>query len=157
MSKSKTKKGKVAKSDWTDYEHHFYDLCQERKWKVEVDEDGTPVLLPGRSSDPYKVYAHGVGRYGCCIIAEHGRTKAAIVRKMIKAKIPRLDESGEIVTEDLLDGDTDAIVFFSEDRLPRAVRTLNLKRKRHRRPSAETIEKGKAALAKWREEQKKNA
>lgn len=76
---------------------------------------------------------------------------------MIKAKIPRLDDNGEIVTEDLLDGDTDAIVFFSEDRLPRAVRTLNLKRKRHRRPSAETIEKGKAALAKWREEQKKNA
>lgn len=135
---------RASKEEWTDYEHHFWNLCQEKGWKPDIAEDDSPVLLPNRSTDCYHVYPHGTGVFACAIMAEHGKTKNAIIKKLRKANVLQKEE-------DLWDGDTEAIVFFSEDRLPRAVKTLNLKKKR--KSSPEHMAKVRAGLEKWKQEQ----
>lgn len=136
--------GKPKRSEWTEYEKHFWDLCQEKGWKPDVAEDNCPVLLPNRSSDCYHVYPHGPGVFSCTIMAEHGKTKNAIIKKLRRANVLQKDE-------DLWDGDTEAVVFFTEDRLARAVKTLNLKKKRKSDPAH--MAKVNAGLERWKKEQ----
>jgi hypothetical protein len=152
------KRGKINKSEWADYDHHFWELCIQKGWKAEIDDDDLPILRPARAKDCYKVFTHSSGRYGCCILATHGTTKKAIIDKMIKAKLPRLDQDGRIVHEDLVECDTEAIVYFSEDRLARAVKTLNLKRKKKRKaPTKQQIEKALAGVKRYHERRKNAA
>ncbi len=140
--------------EWTDYELEFVQLCVDRKWIVDKDEDGTPVLNPSRKANrgTYRVAGHGhdvdgTVLLGLIITAEHGRTKEALLRKAENANL-----NGEMFIET----ETDAYYLFPIDRLARAVKTFNLRRKqRHPGPPREAIEKGQKALERWREEQKK--
>jgi hypothetical protein len=136
--------------EWTDYELEFVQLCIERKWIVD-NEDGTgcPVLYPARKKKrkTYSVSAHGRDEAGnilmsLCITSKHGRTKNALLRKAKKASL-----EGSVLTE----SETDSIYLFPIYRLPRAVKTFNLRKKqRHPGPPASAIKKGQKALEKWR-------
>jgi len=157
------KRKTFPKTEWTDYENSFFDLCQQKNWKPDTDEDGSPVLLANRSKDCYKVYAHAPGIYAVCIMAEHGNTKKSVHRKLVRANIIPKDKEAKIKSTDgkewpciFNDGDTEAIILFSEDRLPRAVKTLNLRRKKkHAGPSQETIAKAQKALAEYHARRKR--
>jgi len=140
--------------EWTDYELEFVQLCADRKWIVDKAEDGTPVLNPSRKKNigTYHVAAHGYSKgnvlMGLLITAEHGRTKESLLRKAENANL-----NGDIFIET----DTDVYYLFPIDRLARAVKTFNLRRKqKHPGPPKDAIAKGQAALKKWREEQQEN-
>ena len=142
--------------EWTDYEREFVELCVERKWIVDNEEGtGTPVLYSSHKKyrGVYTVYAWGRDKngdilIGIAITARHGRTKEALLKKAEKANL-----NGTL----RIDTDTDAEYLFPIERLPRAVKTFNLRRKQnHKGPPKEAIKRGQAALAKWREEQKKS-
>lgn len=140
-------------NEWTDYEQEFVKLCNERKWFIDnEDETGTPILYPSRKKmrPIYRVSAHGRDKSGSilislCITADHGRTKEALLKKAEKANL-----GGYI----RVDGDTDADYIFPIDRLPRAVKTFNLRRKQnHKGPPKEAIARGQQALREWRNNQ----
>ncbi len=155
---------KWTKANWTKYEHEFYDYCIEKKWLPKQNmEDGTPYLEPANKNKIgiYEVYAHGPGVCAIMITAEGPRatvTKNSILKKLIKANIisgtvSRKNNAVTVNSPDILtDGDAEAIAIFKIDRLPRAVKTLNLRKKKdHAGPPPEAREKGQEALRAMRE------
>lgn len=143
------------KNEWTKAEKAFVAMCSERNWIVEnEDETGTPILNPSRAKNAgiYRVAAHGMDGdtvlIGLCVTAIHGKTKKALLDKAEKANL-----NGTILAE----SDTDLYYAFPIERLPRAVKTFNLRKKQnHSGPPKEAIEKGQAALAAYREKKKLN-
>lgn len=141
--------------EWSEAEKQFVELCNERNWIVDNEEEtGAPVLYPSHAKykGVYSVCVFGVDKNGNTLMslgitAKHGRTKEALLKKANRANL-----KGEL----RLDSETDAEYIFPIERLPRAVKTFNLRRKQnHKGPPKDAIKKGQEALAKWREEQKK--
>lgn len=132
--------GTLKSANWTEYEHEFYNLCVSKKWFIQQDkEDGSTYLEPAREDKKglYKVYSHGPGLCGIIIMADGDRPAAlknTILKKLIKAKVitgevKKKGNSTYVDSPDILtDGDGEAIAIFKIDRLPRAVKTLNLRK-----------------------------
>lgn len=136
-------------AEWTDYEKKFVRICIERKWTLIKDEDGTPILVPARTKDReiYKMSCDRPDLVALTVTAKHGRTKEAMLRKAEEANL-----QGTIFIE----GETDVMYEFPIDRLARAVKTFNMKKKqRHPGPPPEAIKRGQEALRKYRENKKK--
>ena len=159
---------KLKKSDWTKYEHEFYNLCVEKKWFVQQDrEDGSTYLESAREDKRglYRVYSHGPGLCGIIITAEGTRpaaTKNSILKKMIRAKIitGEISKNGNSVVIEspdlLIDGEGEAIAIFKIDRLARAVKTLNLRKEKKKEKEIMSAEDRLAQVKKEAEKEARN-
>lgn len=133
------------KSDWTDYEVKFYNLCRKKNWTVFKDEDGCPILRPAHK-DKIKLYKVGAFGKGICdftLTASTGASKTKFINKFKRAKILYKMEA---------EGDTEVILTFPIEKLPRVVKMLNLKKKQnHPGPPKDAIKKGLEKLKSNRE------
>lgn len=135
-------------TELTKYERAFVKVCLEKKWTIVKDLDGTPTLIPARTKDLgcYSISAWSKGKVALTITSKHGRRKECLLGKAKNANL-----QGEL----FIDGETDAIYIFPIERLARAVKTFNIKKKqRHPGPPKDAIAKGQAILKKRREAKK---
>ena len=138
------------KSDWLQYEYDFFNLCKERNWLVEPDEDDCPILRPAsaRKRGLYNVCPWGPGVVALVVLGTNGKTKLAMQKKFQKANI---DFTVHV------EGEFDIIMLFDVERLPRAVKTLNLRKKKQHTGNTESLERAHEGLRKYWAERKKSA